>query len=77
MSTSPEIDPLSTEHLLNCLGLAIDEAKYVKQIISCRELAEKLKREAPFSDQLIQLNKEIRHLEKKLAEVRSQAKKSS
>ena len=74
MSTSSQIDPLSTEQLLNCLGLAIDEAKYVRQLIDCMELVERLKQENPFSDRLIHLNKEIKHLEAKLAQVRSKAR---
>jgi hypothetical protein len=28
----PQIEPVSTEHLLTCLGLAIDEATLVKPL---------------------------------------------
>jgi len=38
MITSPQIEPVSTEHLLTCLGLAIDEAKLVRSIIKSKDL---------------------------------------
>ena len=67
MSDPSEIESVSTEQLLNCLGLAIDEAKLLRSLIESRELAAKLKREDPFSDRLVYLNREITYLEKKLA----------
>ena len=73
MSDTSEIEPVSTEHLLNCLGLAIDEAKLLRSLIESRDLATRLKQENPFSDRLVYLNREIAYLEKKLAEVRRKA----
>lgn len=76
MNLHPQIEPASTGRLLACLGLAIDEAKLVRSLIQSRDLAHKLKVKNPFSDRLIHLNREIRYLEKKLAEVRCQANTS-
>lgn len=73
MNETLEIEPVSTEHLLTCLGLAIDEAKLLRSLIESRDLASKLKQENPFSDRLVYLNREITYLEKKLAEVRREA----
>ena len=73
MNDPSEIEPVSTEQLLNCLGLAIDEAKLLRSLIESRELAARLKQENPFSDRLVYLNREITYLEKKLAEVRRKA----
>ena len=73
MSDPSEIEPVSTEQLLTCLGLAIDEAKLLRSLIESRELAARLKQENPFSDRLVYLNREIAYLEKKLAEVRRKA----
>ncbi len=69
----PQIEPVSTEHLLTCLGLAIDEAKLVRSLIQSQDLARVLKEEKPFSERLIYLNKEIQYLETKLTDVRSNA----
>ena len=74
MSTAPEFKPVSTEHLLTCLDLAIDEAKLVRSLIKSKDLAIKLKSDDPFSQRLIYLNREITYLEEKLIEFRSQAK---
>jgi len=71
MGTLPQIEPVSTKHLLACLGLAIDEAKLIRSLIQSKEMADKLERDNPFSDQSIRLNREITYLESKLAEVRS------
>ena len=68
-----QIEPVSTEHLLNCLGLAIDEAKLVRSLIQLKDIVRVLKEKKPFSERLIYLNKEIQHLETKLIEVRSKA----
>ena len=72
MRPSPQTES-STEHLLTCLDLAIDQAKLVRSIIRFQDLAHKVKIERPFSDRLIHLNLEIKHLKTKLAQVRSQA----
>ena len=75
MSSSHKIDAVSTDRLLNCLGLAIDEAKLVRSIIESKDRAYQLKKDNPFSDRLIFINREITYLEKKLAQVRSLAEK--
>ena len=73
MIPSSQIEPVSTEHLLICLGLAIDEAKLVRSLIRMQGLAEKLKIEKPFSDRVRYLNQEIGNIEQKLVEVRQRA----
>ena len=72
---SPQIELTSTDRLLTCLGLAIDEAKLVRSIIESKDMAHKLKNEKPLSKKLCQLNREIEYLEVKLAKVRSRANK--
>ena len=76
MNVSLQIEPTSTNRLLTCLGLAIDEAKLVRSIIESKDLAHKLKNEKPLSEKLRRLNMEIEYLEAKLAKVRSRANKS-
>jgi len=76
MNISPQIEPVSTERLLTCLGLAIDEAKLVRSIIKSRDTAKKLKMEKPFSQSLVFLNREIEYLEAKLVQVRSRANRN-
>ncbi|MDH3635350.1 MAG: hypothetical protein OES20_11670 [Gammaproteobacteria bacterium] len=76
MNVSLQIEPTSTNRLLTCLGLAIDEAKLVRSIIESKDLAHKLKNEKPLSEKLRRLNREIEYLEAKLAKVRSRANKS-
>ena len=73
MNTSHQIDPDSRNRLLSCLSLAIDETKLVKSIIESRDMAYELETRNPKSHRLRFLSREISHLEKKLAEVRSQA----
>ncbi len=73
MSISHQIEPVSTEHLLTCLGLAIDEAKLTRELIQAKDRAHKEKAENHFSHRLILINREIELLESKLAKVRSQA----
>lgn len=75
MDTTPQIEPVSTDLLLTCLGLAIDEAKLVRSIIASKELASRLKFENPSSDRMDKLNKEIHYLETKLSQVRSLARR--
>ena len=69
----PQIEPATTERLLKCFGLAVDEAKFVKQVIETRHRADALKQDQAASDRLILLNREIAYLEGKLEEVRKQA----
>jgi hypothetical protein len=76
MNVSPQIEPTSTNRLLTCLGLAIDEAKLVRSIIESKDLAHKLKNGKPLSEKLRRLNREIEYLEVKLAKVKSRANKS-
>ena len=76
MNVSPQIEPTSTDRLLTCLGLAIDEAKLVRSIIESKDMAHKLKNEKPLSEKLCHLIREIEYLEVKLAKVRSRANKS-
>lgn len=75
MSPSHKIDPQSTDQLLNHLGLAIDEAKLVRAIIESKDEAYRLKKDSPFSDRLIYLNREITYLETKLEQLRALAEK--
>ena len=51
---------VSTEHLLTCLELAIDEAKLVRSLIQSKDIVRVLKEKKPFSERLVYLNKEIR-----------------
>jgi hypothetical protein len=73
MISSSQTEPVSTEHLLMCLGLAIDEAKLVRSLIQMQDLARKLKIEKPSSDRLRHMNQEIDKLEHKLVEVRKRS----
>ena len=77
MNPSRQTESASTGHLLTCLGLAIDQAKLVRSIIRLQDRAYKLKQKKSFSDQLIHLNLEIKHLETKLAHVRSWANRGN
>ncbi len=72
-----QIEPVSTEHLLKCMGHAIDEAKYLRQLIHAKDAAAAIKQEKPFSDRLIHLNREIAYLESRLEDIRSDAGKYS
>jgi hypothetical protein len=71
MNLTPQIEPTSTDRLLTCLGLAIDEAKLVRSIITSKSMASKLQSENPLSRRLIQVNDEIIYLESKLAQLYS------
>ena len=76
MNLHPQIQPVSTGRMLSCLGLAIDEAKLVRSLIQSKDMIHQMKAEKSFSDRLNHLNREIKYLEKKLAEVRYQANRS-
>ena len=73
MRAAHQIEPTSTDRLLTCLGLAIDEAKLVRSIIESRDLAHKLKTEKLLPERLAYIDREIEYLEAKLAEVREKA----
>jgi hypothetical protein len=76
LNPSVQIEPVSADHLLTCLDLAIDEAKLVRSLIKSKDMAFKLKEENPFSDTLLFLNVEIPYLEAKLIQVRSMANRN-
>jgi hypothetical protein len=76
LNPSTQIEPTSADHLLNCLDLAIDEAKLIGSLIKSKEMAFKLKEKYPFSDRLLFLNVEIPYLEAKLIQVRSMANRN-
>ena len=76
MNPSIQIEVTSTNHLLTCLDLAIDEAKLIRSLIKSKEIAFKLKEKSPFSDRLLFLNAEILYLEAKLIQVRSIANRN-
>ena len=73
MNLSHQIEPASTDRLLACLSLAIDEAKMVKSLIQMKKQAQSLRENTPFSKRLVFLNREISCLERKIGEVRKQA----
>ena len=76
MNSSPKNELASTDHLLTCLDLAIDEAKLIRSLIKSKEMAFKLKDKNPFSDRLLFLNVEIPYLEAKLIQLRSMANRN-
>jgi hypothetical protein len=71
MNISPQVQPVSTEHLLTCLDLAIDEAKLTRAIIKSKNIARDLEARNPVPQRLILLNREIELLAAKLDRVRS------
>jgi len=75
--TSPQIQPTSTERVLSCMALAIDETKLVRSIIKSRDMASNLKKDNMFTQRFSYLNKEITHLESKLVLVRNKADKTA
>ena len=75
MKSSPQIEPRSTSHLLDCLGLAIDETKLLRSITRFRDMATNLSDEDVFSGKLTYVNQQIEMLEARLHEVRTQANK--
>ena len=76
MNPSTQIEPTSTDHLLTCLDLAIDETRLVRSLIKTKDMVSKLKEENPFSDSLLFLNIEVPYLEAKLIQVRSMANRN-
>ncbi len=73
----PQIAPTSTERVLSCMALAIDETKLVRSIIKSRDMASNLKKDNMFTQRFSYLNKEITHLESKLVLVRNKADKTA
>ena len=76
MNPSVQIEPVSADHLLTSLDLAIAEAKLVRLLIKSKDMAFKLKEENPFSGTLFFLNVEIPYLEAKLIQVRNMANRN-
>ena len=73
----PQIAPTSTERVLSCMALAIDETKLVRSILKSRDMASNLKKDNLFTQSFSYLNKEITHLESKLVLVRNKADKTT
>jgi len=73
MNINYQIEPASTDRLLNCLDLAIEEAKLVKSLIETKGISDNLEIAKPRSKRPMNLDRDIDYLEKKLAEVRNQA----
>ncbi len=75
--TFPQIEPTSTERVLSCMALAIDETKLVRSIMKSRDMASKLKKDNLFTQRFSYLNQEITNLESKLVQVRNKADKTA
>ena len=73
MNVTYQIDPASTDRLLTCLDLAIEEAKLVKSLIETKSITDNLEIVKQRSKRPMNLDRDIDYLEKKLAEVRNQA----
>ncbi len=76
-NTFPQIEPTSTERVLSCMALAIDETKLVRSIMKSRDMASKLKKDNLFTQRFSYLNQEITNLESKLVLVRNKADKTA
>ncbi len=74
MNGTHQIEPASTDSLLACLGLAIDEAKLVRDIVEAKDQAHKEVSADSYSRRLLYLNREIELLEDKLEKVRIRAR---
>lgn len=68
-----QIEPTSTDRLLTCLSLAIDEAKLVRSLIQMKNQASNIRASTPHSERLAYLDREISYLENKINDVRKQA----
>ena len=77
MDTFPQIEPTSTERVLSCMALAIDETKLVRSIMKSRDMASKLKKDNLFTQRFSYLNQEITNLESRLVQVRNKADKTA
>ncbi len=76
MDTPSHQEPASTDRLLTSLTLAIEEARLVRSIIESKGIADRLEVEAPVSERLAHINREIEYLEAKLAQLRSRANRA-
>ncbi len=74
MNGTHQIEPTSTDRLLACLGLAIDEAKLVREIVQTKDQVYKEVPADSYSRRLLYLNREIELLEDKLEKVQSRAR---
>ncbi len=74
MNGTHQIEPTSTNRLLACLGLAIDEAKLVRDIVQTKDQVYKEVSADSYSRRLLYLNREIELLEDKLEKVRIRAR---
>ena len=68
-----QIDPASTDSLLACLSLAIDETRLLRSIVATRDQANRLLDQPAEACRLAFLNRKIEHLEVELAEIRKRA----
>ena len=59
MNTSPQIESVSTEHLLAHLNITIEEAKLTRAIIKSKDIARDLEARNPTPRRLMLLNREI------------------
>ena len=75
VKSSPQIEPKSTSHLLDCLGLAIDETKLLRSLTRFRDMATNLSEDDVFAGKLTYVNRQIEMLEARLLEVRARANK--
>jgi len=71
--TCIRIDPLTTSHVLQKLGLAIDEIKLVRSIKSINEQVSSPDAEKLESGRHRYLNSELRFLQRRLQSVRDKA----
>ena len=76
MDTTARINPTTTDRLLACFGLAVDEAKLIRSIEFSKKHIASLESENPSSERLIFLKREMANLEKRLALIRAEADKS-
>ncbi len=73
MRAAHQIEPTSTDRILKCLGLAIDEARLVRSINESRDMADELKTKQRSPERLAYIDREIEYLDARLAEVRKKA----
>ena len=74
MHGNHQIEPSSTNSVLACLSLAIDEARLVRSIVNTRDQANRLIERASDPQRLAYLNRKIERLEVELAELRKRAR---
>ena len=69
-------EPASTDRLLASLALAIEEARLVRSIIETKGIADRLRSEQPLSKRLAHVDREIEHLEARLAQLRNRTNRA-